>query len=214
LYGLGGLVGAVLYSVPPVRAAYRPFAGEAIAVACIWGCTTGAYVLQRGTLTGAAALAGAAYAASCVAMLMMHHYLDRGPDRRARPPKMTTIVRLGDAGRRYAVAWAALALGGALALAARVDGAFAVLAVGFALALALHLDVEPDDPASVTAAELGVILVGMGSGLVTATALAPPLAWALVAAVVLVPLELRLSGAAHAPLMARRAALVRAGPES
>jgi len=205
LYGLAGLAGAVFYTLPPVRAAYRPFSGEAIAFACVWGCTTGAYVLQRGELSGGAALAGIAYAASCVAMLMMHHYLDRIPDSRAFPPKTTTIVLLAGAGRRYAVMWAAIALAGALALAALVDQRFLIAATGFAVALALHAGVLPDDPASVTRSELGVILVGMASGLGTAAALAPGLIWAVVPAIVLVPLELALSGAAHRDLMAARA---------
>lgn len=210
LYGLGGLAGAVLYTLPPVRAAYRPFGGEAVAFACIWGCVTGAYVLQRGTLSGAAALVGIAYASSCVAMLMMHHYLDRGPDSRAFPPKTTTIVLLGRPGRRYAVAWAAIALAGAALLAARADAAFAVLAALLAVALLLHATVDPDDPAGVTRAELGVIVAGMAGGLGTAALLAPPLAWALVAAAVLVPLELALSGVAHRDLAAERARLARA----
>ena len=204
LYGLAGLAGAVFYSLPPVRAAYRPFSGETIAFACIWGCTTGAYVLQRGHLSGGVALAGIAYAASCVAMLMMHHYLDRIPDSRAFPPKTTTIVLLAGAGRRYAVLWASIALAGAVALTVLVDDAFAVAALGFAAALLLHATVTPDDPESVTRAELGVILLGMASGLVTAAVLAPGLAWALVPAVVLVPVELVLSGAAHRDLMAAR----------
>lgn len=205
LYGAAGLAGAVLYTLPPVRAAYRPFGGEAIAFACVWGCATGAYVLQRGSLSGDAALAGIAYAASCVAMLMMHHYLDRGPDSRALPPKTTTIVLLGDAGRRYAVAWAVIALAGALVLTVAADAAFAIAAAAFALALVLHLAVRPDDPASVTRCELGVIALGIAGGLGTAAALAPPLAWALVAAAVLVPVELALSGSAHRDLMAARA---------
>lgn len=204
LYGAAGLAGAVLYTLPPVRAAYRPFSGEAVAFVCIWGCTTGAYVLQRGELSGGAALAGIAYAASCVAMLMMHHYLDRVPDSRALPPKTTTIVLLGRAGRRYAVAWAAIALGGAVLLTALVDGAFAIAAVAFALALAVHAGVAPDDPASVTRGELAVILLGLAGGLGTAAALAPPLLWALAAAAVLVPIELALSGLAHRDLMAAR----------
>jgi 1,4-dihydroxy-2-naphthoate octaprenyltransferase len=204
-YGLGGLAGAVLYTLPPVRAAYRPFSGEAVAFACIWGCVTGAYVLQRGELTGGAALAGIAYAASCVAMLMMHHYLDRLPDSRALPPKTTTIVLLGRAGRRYAVLWAAIALAGAVLLTALVDGAFAVAVVGLAPALVLHALVDPDDPAGVTRAELGVILLGMASGLGTAAALAHPLALALVPAAVLIPIELAVSGHAHRDLMAARA---------
>ncbi len=204
-YGLAGLAGAILYTLPPLRAAYRPFTGEMVAFACIWGCTTGAYVLQRGELTGGVALAGIAYAASCVAMLMMHHYLDRVPDSRAFPPKTTTIVLLGGMGRRYATAWATIALAGALALTVLVDGRFAVAAAGFAAALVLHQGVSPDDPSSVTRAELGVIVLGMAAGLGTSAALAPVLIWALLPALVLVPLELVLSGAAHRELMSARA---------
>lgn len=205
LYGAAGLAGAVLYTLPPARAAYRPYVGEAVAFGCIWACVAGAYTLQRGELTGAAALAGLAYAASCIAMLMMHHYLDRGPDRRADPPKRTTAVVLGTACRRYTVAWAAIALAGACLLTAAVDGRFAIAAVAFAVAVALHAAVDPDDPASVTRHELAVILVGIAGGLGTAAALAPALAWALVPVAVLVPLELALSGAAHRDLMAERA---------
>ena len=145
-YGAAGLAGAVLYTLPPVRAAYRPFTGEAVAFVCIWGCTTGAYVLQRGELSGGAALAGIAYAASCVAMLMMHHYLDRIPDSRALPPKTTTIVLLGRAGRRYAVLWAAIALVGACLLTALVDDRFAIAAAAFAAALAVHAGGRPLRP--------------------------------------------------------------------
>lgn len=203
-YGLAGLAGAVFYTLPPLRAAYRPFTGETVAFICIWGCTTGAYVLQRGEISGGAALAGIAYAASCVAMLMMHHYLDRIPDSRAFPPKTTTIVLLGAAGRRYAILWAAIAFVGALVLMVLVDGRFAIAAAGFAAALGLHASVAPDDPASVTRSELAIILLGMAAGLGTAAALAPVLIWALAPAVVLVPIELALAGAAHRDLMARR----------
>jgi 1,4-dihydroxy-2-naphthoate octaprenyltransferase len=214
-YGVTGLAGAVLYTLPPVRAAYRPFTGEAVAFVCIWGCTTGAYVLQRGELSGGAALAGIAYAASCVAMLMMHHYLDRLPDSRALPPKTTTIVLLAGTGRRYAVMWAAIALAAAGLLSLLVDDRFAIAAAGLALALVVHASVDPEDPASVTRSELAVILLGIGAGLGTAAALAPPLAWSLVAAAVLVPVELALSGMAHRDLMeSRSGAAPTAGPES
>lgn len=156
-------------------------------------------------MTGDVALAGIGYAASCVAMLMMHHYLDRLPDSRARPPKTTTIVLLGAAGRRYAVAWAAIALASALILTVVEDGAFAVAAAGFAAALVVHATVDPDDPASVTRSELAVILLGMAAGLGTAAVLVPEMIWALVPVVVLVPIELAVSGAAHRDLMAARA---------
>jgi 4-hydroxybenzoate polyprenyltransferase len=152
------------------------------------------------------ALAGIAHAATCVAMLMMHHYLDRIPDSRARPPKTTTIVMLGAAGRRYGTLWAAIALVAAVLLTVLADGAFAVMAVAAAVALALHARVDPDDPASVTRMELGVILAGMAGGLGTAAVLAPQMAWALVPVALLVPLEMAVSGAAHRDLMAARAA--------
>ena len=204
VYGGLGILGAILYTLPPVRAAYRPFTGEAIAFGCAWACVSGAYVLQTGTLTGDVALAGIAHAATCVAMLMMHHYLDRVPDSRARPPKTTTIVMLGAAGRRYGVLWAAIALVAAVLLTALVDGAFAVMAAGAAVALALHAAVDPDDAGSVTRNELGVILAGMLGGLGTAAVLVPEMTWALVPVAVLVPLELAVSGAAHRELMAAR----------
>src|SRR6476469_2190220 len=48
-FGLVGVAGAILYTLPPVRAAYRPFLGEAIACICLWLCVTGAAELQGGT---------------------------------------------------------------------------------------------------------------------------------------------------------------------
>lgn len=212
-YGAGGLIGAVFYSLPPVRAAYRPFLGEAVAFACVWACVTGAFVLQRGTISGAAALAGVTYAASCVAMLMMHHYLDRVPDLSARPPKRTSVVRLGAGARRYAVGWALLATAGAVTLAVVHDARFAILALALAAAAVVHGVVAPDDPASVTRCELGVIALGMAGGLATAAALAPPLAWALIAPVVLVPAEMLIARSAHgAPPDGRAGGRIR--PES
>ena len=79
--------------------------------------------------------------------------------------------------------------------------------MAFGLALAAHATVDPDDPASVTRAELAVILLGMAGGLGTAAALVPALAWALLPPAVLVPLELRVSGLAHRALFDERARL-------
>ena len=49
-FGLAGVGGAVLYTLPPVRAAYRPFLGEAVAFVCLWLC-----VDRRGACCRAAA---------------------------------------------------------------------------------------------------------------------------------------------------------------
>ena len=102
--------------------------------------------------------------------------------------------------------WASIALAGAVLLTALVDGAVRDRrGVLRRWRSALHASVDPDDPAAVTRAELGVILLGMAAGLGTAAALAPPLSLALLAAAILVPAEIALSGAAHRDLMAARA---------
>ena len=121
------------------------------------------------------------------------------------PPRPRRSSSSGDPGAATRSLWAVIALAGAAALTALVDERFAILTAGFAAALVLHLVVDPDDATSVTRCELGVILVAMAGGLTTAAALAPVMTWALVAAVVLVPLELVLSGAAHRDLMTARA---------
>ena len=192
-FGLAGVAGAVLYTLPPVRAAYRPYVGEGIACGCLWLCVTGAAVLQGGHIdlvTASAALAVAAYA---VGMLMVHHYLDYEADRSARPPKRTTIVLLGlRNGRRYAIGWCGLALASA-ALATAMQPQLLPLTAAYVGGLVFHLRCRPADVASVTPCELAIIFFGIAGALVSSALLVPALAWAALAAAALVALELRLA---------------------
>jgi len=192
-FGLAGVAGAVAYTLPPIRAAYRPFLGESIAFGCVVVCVLGAYLLQGprpGPVAGLAAIAVAAYA---VSMLMVHHFLDREADLLADPPKVTSIVRLGlDGGRRYAIGWAATALAAAAAGAA-AQPRLVPLAVAYAGGLAAHLRCRPDDVESVTRCELAVIACGVAGALLSAALLVPGLVVGLVAAVLIVALELRLA---------------------
>jgi 1,4-dihydroxy-2-naphthoate octaprenyltransferase len=192
-FGLVGVAGATAYSLPPVRAAYRPFAGEAIAFTCLATCVAGAYLLQGPRPGALALLASVAVAAYAVSMLMVHHYLDREADLTARPPKVTSIVRLGLArGRRYAIAWCLVATAAALAAAA-LEPRLVPLAAGYALGLVAHLRCRPADVGSVTRCELAVIASGIGGALVSAAALYSPLAWAALAAVAAVAVEIGLA---------------------
>jgi len=193
-FGLVGVAGAILYTLPPVRAAYRPFLGEAIAFTCLADCVVGAHVLQGGSAVDAATVATAvAVAAYAVGMLMVHHYLDHDADRAATPPKVTTIVRLGLArGRHYAIGWCVVAL-----LAAMVGSAseprLLPLVAGYAVGLTAHLRCRPDDVESVTKNELAIIFAGIAAALSAAALLVPALCIAMVAAVVLVAVEMRLA---------------------
>jgi 1,4-dihydroxy-2-naphthoate octaprenyltransferase len=193
-FGLVGVAGAIVYTLPPVRAAYRPFAGEAIAFVCLANCVIGAYVLQDGPAIDAAVLATAvAVAAYAVGMLMVHHYLDRDADRAATPPKVTSIVRLGLVdGRRYAIAWCVLALVAAMAGSA-VQPRLLPLVAGYAVGLLAHLRCRPDDVESVTKNELAIIFAGIAAALGASALLVPALSVVMVVAVVLVAVEMRLA---------------------
>lgn len=199
LFGAIGLAGAVLYTLPPVRLAYRPFAGEAVAFVCVWACGAGSFALQTGSLTGGAALVAGAHAAGCVAMLMVHHYLDSGPDSRARPPKVTSVVRLDAQARRYACSWGLAFVTLSVGAAVVASPTFTALGVAAALGLAVHARVTPNDVAAVTRSELCVIALGISGGLTTASLLAPPFVWALVAAAALFALDLRVASSITAP---------------
>jgi 1,4-dihydroxy-2-naphthoate octaprenyltransferase len=205
-YGLAGVAGALAYSAPPVRGAYRPFAGEAIAFGCVVLCVTGAYRLQ-GPGPGPLELgAGAAVAAYAVGMLMMHHYLDREADLAAVPRKTTSIVLLGlDRGRWYAVAWDLVSL-----VAAAVSSVFEPrllpLAAAALIALPIHVRCNPRDVASVTGAEFRVIALGIAGALAAGILLDAWIALAVIPAVVMVAIELALApgppGPEHDPLLA------------
>jgi 1,4-dihydroxy-2-naphthoate octaprenyltransferase len=192
-FGLAGVAGAVLYTLPPVRAAYRPFLGETIACVCLWLCVTGAAVLQGGTIDATVSVAALAVAAYAVGMLMVHHYLDYEADRSATPTKTTTIVLLGlRRGRLYAIGWCSVALASA-AGAAVAEPKLTPLAVAYVVGLACHLRCRPDDVASVTTNEMGIIFFGIAGALISAALLVPALAWAALAAAALVALEMRLA---------------------
>jgi len=193
-FGVVGVAGAILYTLPPVRAAYRPFAGEAIAFICLADCVVGAHVLQGGRAVDGTTLATAvAVAAYAVGMLMVHHYLDYDADRTATPPKVTSVVRLGLAGgRRYAIGWCVLALVAAMA-GSVAEPRLLPLVAGYAIGLLAHLRCRPDDVESVTKNELAIIFAGIAAALSAAALLVPALSLAMVVAVALVAVEMRLA---------------------
>lgn len=192
-FGLVGVAGAILYTLPPVRAAYRPFLGEGIAFICLVDCVLGAHLLQGPSIDLATVAAAVAVAAYAVSMLMVHHYLDRDADAGADPPKVTSIVYLGLVrGRRYAIGWCLLALAGAI-VGSAVQPRLLPLVVGYAAGLFAHMRCRPGDVASVTANETVIIFAGIASALGAAALLEPPLALTLLAAAALIALEMRMA---------------------
>ena len=195
-----GVAGAIVYTLPPVRAAYRPFLGEGIAFVCLVDCVWGAHLLQGASMDLATAAAAVAVAAYAVSMLMVHHYLDREADAAADPPKVTSIVYLGLVrGRQYAIGWCLLALAAAV-VGSAAQPRLLPLVVGYAIGLFAHLRCRPDDVASVTANETVIIFAGITSALTASALLEPPLALTLLVAAALIAFEMRMAVApAHTP---------------
>ena len=192
-FGLVGVAGAVAYTLPPIRAAYRPFVGEAIAFTCLADCVVGAHLLQRPGIDVATIATAVAVAAYAVSMLMVHHYLDHDADRAATPPKVTSIVRLGlRRGRLYAIGWCCVALTAALGASA-AEPRMLPLVAGYAIGVNAHLRCRPGDVESVTRNELVIIFAGISAALCAAALLVPALAVTMVAAAGLVAVEMRLA---------------------
>jgi len=209
LVGMGYFAG-LLYTLPPIATAYRPFAGEWLGgFVGVTAGGLGAYYVQALRITPLAVAVAVAHACVCVGMLLMHHYLDADADRRARPMKRTTIVFLGARrGKAYTAgfAGAALVLSVLLGLLWRVEA----FAFGFAAmaGLVAHVRAEPADVASVTRHELTVIQAGVAGGLMTAALLVPVLAATLPIAVLLYSAHLRASLAVRTAASERYGALV------
>jgi 1,4-dihydroxy-2-naphthoate octaprenyltransferase len=204
VFGAVGIAGAVTYTLPPLAAAYVPFAGEGVAVLCVWACAVGGFAVQAGSISAQVLLVGASHAAFCISMLMFHHYLDRGPDSRAQPPKRTTVVRLGGGGARaYGLAWAGVATGSALLGTLIVDVGLAPTAVAGAVAVVLHARVDLEDPVAVTRAEAIVIGAGIVAAITSSILLAPTLWWVAIVPLVLVPIEGIIAARWLTPALAR-----------
>lgn len=171
-YALG-----LVYTVPPIMTAYRPFAGEWLGgFPGVLLSGLGAYAVQTLALSAVAAVALTAHALVCTGMLVVHHYIDAPMDAAAIPPKRTAVVALGfRRAKHYAAGMAAVAAGLYGLLAVLFHPAFLLGALFTIPAVWVHLRLDPTDLQSTTRNELRIIQLGIAAGLATAVALAPPL---------------------------------------
>lgn len=84
---------ATAYSIPPLRLAYRPFAGEWLCgFPAVAGCAVGTFYVLGGTINGLVLNAGAIHALLAIGLLMHHHLSDISSDLQAVPQKITTVA--------------------------------------------------------------------------------------------------------------------------
>jgi 1,4-dihydroxy-2-naphthoate octaprenyltransferase len=86
-----GFWAAVAYSRPPLRLAYRPFAGELLAgFPAVVAIIAGTHAVLAGPPGAGVWAAATLQALISVAWVMQHHLPDVPADLRAKPPKLTT----------------------------------------------------------------------------------------------------------------------------
>ncbi len=88
-----GCWSSLSYSLPPLRLAYRPLAGEWLAAwPATWTCVYASALILGAPAGGALATAASLHATMSVAWLMQHHLADIPADLGARPQKLTTVA--------------------------------------------------------------------------------------------------------------------------
>ncbi|MGE5654541.1 MAG: prenyltransferase [Bacillota bacterium] len=97
------------YSLPPLRLAYRPLAGEWLAAwPATWTCVYAGGLILGAPRTSSLALAASVHATMSVSWLMQHHLADIPADLAAVPQKQTTVawasMYIGRVNCRYIVA--------------------------------------------------------------------------------------------------------------
>lgn len=149
LYAAGYAI-CVFYTLPPLRLAYRPFAGEWLGgFPGVVLNVIGAYYVQTLTMGSDIVWMAAGTGGMYVGVMLLFHYLDFDADRLARPVKRTTIVFLGlRRSKTYVLVVVAAAAGTLAALALR-EWIFTVLAAGAVLQWYSHWRCDPRSDVSI-----------------------------------------------------------------
>ncbi len=140
-----GVGAPILYSVPPLALAYRPFPELVVVVPALVGVTVGSELVFSGTITVAGVIAGSVHAAFSISWYVVSRVPDFHADRQAG--KTTSVVLLG-LDRAGPLSGVYLLSGGLLAVAAAsiIDPIF-LLSLVFGALLATGLrTLEPRRP--------------------------------------------------------------------
>lgn len=114
--GLIGVIGAVVYSLPPFRLCYRPLAGEWLGIfPPVVAGVVAAGIAANAAISPALWMTALIQGVICNASVMEHHLVDVNSDWMARPQKRTSPAywqkQVGRAGAEVSVSYEVLALG-------------------------------------------------------------------------------------------------------
>lgn len=146
-----GFFCGLFYTLPPLRLAYQPFAGEWLGgFTGVFLAVAGSYYVQTFRLANSVVWAAFSLGLIHIGVMMLFHYLDYEGDRRAQPQKRTTIVRLGlQRSKAYVCVCLLFALLIALFCAVAFHWLFSILALHALVHLGFQIACDPRDGASI-----------------------------------------------------------------
>lgn len=160
-----GVWAGAAYSLPPFRLAYRPLAGEWLALfPAFVSLTAGSFFILTGGLSRQVITAGIIHGLISLGWIMQHHLTDIESDLRAVPLKITTpayvFKKWGLGATRFVpVAYFFSAAVVSIAGAILVKPVLALSVIPSCLCIHIALNTRPSDVRSITAGEIKMLAV-------------------------------------------------------
>lgn len=177
-FGVGYFV-CIFYTLPPLRFAYRPFAGEWLGgFAGIMLNMTGNYFVQTGTVSPTIFLFSVTIGLVYIAIMMLFHYLDYDSDRHAIPLKRTTIVYLGlQRSKIYVLILLTISTALSVGIALWISPVFFIVTLSNVGQLFLQWRCDPADAESIVKTGKFLTLEMIGFSVIFSAMINPAFSW-------------------------------------
>lgn len=180
-FGVGYFV-CIFYTLPPMRFAYRPFAGEWLGgFAGIMLNMTGNYFVQTGFISSLVLVFSITIGLVYIAIMMLFHYLDYESDRHAVPLKRTTIVYLGlQRSKVYVMILLLLSTALSVALALQISSLFFLVTLSNVIQFVIQARCNPSNAESIVKTGKILTFEMIGFSIVFSALINPAFAWIIV----------------------------------
>lgn len=175
---LTGIWAGASYSLPPFRLAYRPLAGEWLALFPAFAAiTAGSFFILTGVIELQVIMAGAIHGLMTLGWIMQHHLADIESDLYAVPVKTTTPAFVYNkwglnATRFVPAAYFFMAAAAGMASGILINPVLALPVIPSCLCIYIALTSDPSDVRSITAAEIKMLAIAAGNAAVLAILMA------------------------------------------
>lgn len=180
-FGVGYFV-CIFYTMPPMRFAYRPFAGEWLGgFAGIMLNMTGNYFVQTGFVSSLVLVFSITIGLVYIAIMMLFHYLDYESDRHAVPLKRTTIVYLGlQRSKVYVMILLLLSTALSVAMALQISPLFFLVTLSNVIQFVIQARCNPSNAESIVKTGKILTFEMIGFSIVFSALINPAFAWIIV----------------------------------